>query len=78
MWLSHKSATTAVCCRILQPARRCERVANVDSVHNRGGRRQVCELVGDFSNALDLCDSLIVDGFSTRLGARLEAPPPSS
>jgi hypothetical protein len=48
-------------------SRRCEGIADVDSAHSRGGRRHARELVVDFSNALDLCDSL------TRLRASIEA-----
>jgi len=54
--LSHKSASAAVCCDFSNG--QCEGVADVDSAHRRGGRRHVCDLVVDLSNALDLCDSL--------------------
>ena len=37
---------------------RAERVADIDSALSRGGRRHVRELVGNFSNALDICDRL--------------------
>jgi hypothetical protein len=56
--LSHKSAATAVCCRILQRPANVRAFADVNSAHSRVGRHHIRELVGDFSNALDLCDSL--------------------
>jgi hypothetical protein len=56
--LSHKSAATAVCCRILQWPADARAFGRVDSPHSRVGRHHIRELVGDFSNALDLCDSL--------------------
>src|SRR3954452_3496628 len=39
-------------------ARRCDGVAVLESARSRGGRRQVRDLIGDMSNAVDLCNSL--------------------
>ena len=41
--LSHKSVTTAVCCRILQRRCRCQSSADVDSAHRRVARGHVRE-----------------------------------
>ena len=56
-WLSHKSAATSFCCRILQRPADVTACADVDSAHSRAGWLRIRELVGDFSNAFDLCDS---------------------
>ena len=69
-WLSHKSATTAVRCRFLQRLARCERTDDADCAYGRGGRRHVRELVGDFSNVLDLCDTLRQKEHSRRVVSR--------
>ena len=44
--LSHKSAATAVCCRILQRPPDATAFGDVDSPHSRVGRHHIRELVG--------------------------------
>jgi regulator of protease activity HflC (stomatin/prohibitin superfamily) len=56
--LSHKSATAARRCRILQPRRDVAGGADVDLAPRRWRPRRVRDHVRVLSNAADLCDSL--------------------
>jgi len=56
-WLSHKSATAARRCRILQPRREVAGDDDIDLASRRCGPRRVCDRVGVLSNAADFCDS---------------------
>jgi hypothetical protein len=56
--LSHKSATAASRCRILQRRRDIAGGADVDLAPRRWGPRRVRDRVGVLSNGADLCDSL--------------------